>query len=138
MFSFFKILMYGVFRGVKGQKMTLNDQFQYALLYISGTVDHIIEILIMISAGVFLYFFLNAALYILKLFCILLAHFNSFLNNYLFSKFINKCQKEILSCAPPSYVCDFLKKVFVFHKICFKVEVLKTFKISAWLLHKIC
>ena len=35
-----------------------------------------------------------------------MAHFNSFLNN-LFFKFINKCQKEILRCAPPcSYVCD--------------------------------
>ena len=29
-----------------------------------------------------------------------------------FSKFINKCQKEILRCAPPSsHVCDFLPKV---------------------------
>ena len=32
---------------------------QFVLLYISGTVDHIIEILIMISTGVFLYFFLK-------------------------------------------------------------------------------
>ena len=31
-----------------------------------------------------------------------------FLNNYLFFKFITKCQKEILRHAPPSYVCDFL------------------------------
>ena len=44
----------------------------------------------------------------LKLFCFLLAHVNSFLSNYLFSKFINKCQKEILRCAPPSlHVCNF-------------------------------
>ena len=40
-----------------GQKITYNHQFQYVMLYISGTVDHIIEILIMISAGVFLYLF---------------------------------------------------------------------------------
>ena len=44
---------------------------------------------------------------ILKLFCFVLAHFNSFLKNYLFFKFINKCQKGILRCAPPSHVCDF-------------------------------
>ena len=44
----------------------------------------------------------NATLKILKLFWFLLAHFNIFLNNYLFFKFINKCQKEILRCAPPS------------------------------------
>ena len=29
-------------------------------------------------------------------------------HKYLFFKFINKCQKEILRCAPPSHVCDFL------------------------------
>ena len=32
-----------------------------------------------------------------------------FSNNYLFFKFINKYQKQILRCAPPSsHVCDFL------------------------------
>ena len=38
------------------------------------------------------------------------AMFFSFLHNsnFLgFSKFINKCQNEILRCAPPSHVCDF-------------------------------
>ena len=31
-----------------------------------------------------------------------------------FSKFINKCQKEILRCAPPSsYVCDFFVKLWL-------------------------
>ena len=70
------------------------------------TYDHIIEILIMISTGVFLDFFQeNETLQILELFCFLLTHFNSFLNNYLFIKFINKYQKEILRCAP--HVCDF-------------------------------
>ena len=34
-----------------------NDQFQFVLVYISGTVDHSIEILIMTSTGVFHYFF---------------------------------------------------------------------------------
>ena len=41
-FRFFKILIFWVFRGVKGQKMTLNYQFQSVTLYISGTVDHIV------------------------------------------------------------------------------------------------
>ena len=44
-------------RGIKREKMTENYQFQSVLLYISGTVDHIIEILIMISPGVFLCIF---------------------------------------------------------------------------------
>ena len=46
----------------------------------------------------------------MKLFYFLLAHFKSFLNHYLSLKFINKCQKEILRCVPPSShvcVCDF-------------------------------
>ena len=43
--------------GVNGQKMTINYQYQYALIYISGIVDHIMKILVMISTGVFLYFF---------------------------------------------------------------------------------
>ena len=34
-----------------------------------------------------------------------------------FSKFINKCQKEILRCAPPSsHVCDFLFTYSFFSK----------------------
>ena len=48
-----------VFWGFKGDERAENDlklQFQYVLLYISVSVDHIIKILI-ISTGVFLYFF---------------------------------------------------------------------------------
>ena len=42
------------------------------------------------------------------IFYFLVVYFNSFLNNYLFFKFINKCQKEILRCTSPySRVCDF-------------------------------
>ena len=38
-----------------------------------------------------------------------MSHFNSFLNNYMFFKSINKCQKEILRCAAPSSLaCDIL------------------------------
>ena len=37
-----------------------------------------------------------------------MVQFNSFVNNYLFFKFSNKCQKKILKCVPPSsHVCDF-------------------------------
>ena len=41
---------------IKGQKMMENCLFQYVMLCISGTVDHIIEILLTISTGVFRYF----------------------------------------------------------------------------------
>ena len=52
----------------------------------------------------------------IKIICFLLAHSNSFFNNYLFSKFTNKCQKEILWCDPPcSHVCGFLFNVLLFH-----------------------
>ena len=40
------------------------------------------------------------------------SNFFSFFQSFVFSgfsKFVNKCQKEILRCAPPSsHVCDFL------------------------------
>ena len=43
-FHFFKILIFWVFKGIKGQKMTQNYQFQSIILYISRTVNHIIKI----------------------------------------------------------------------------------------------
>ena len=56
----------------------------------------------------FVIFFLKCNIVNIKIVCFLLAHFNSFFNNYLFFKFISKCQKEILRCTPPSsHVCDF-------------------------------
>ena len=61
-----------------------------------------------------LYFFIKWNIANIKIILFLLAHFNSFLNNSLFFKFINKCQKEILVCAPPSsHVCDFYFFVFL-------------------------
>ena len=38
------ILFFQVVRGLKGQKMTHNYQFQFITLYISRTADHIIKI----------------------------------------------------------------------------------------------
>ena len=56
-----------------------------------------------------LYFLKKCNILNITIILFLLAHFNSFFNNNLFFKFINKCQKEILRCAPPSsHVCDFL------------------------------
>ena len=43
-----------VFRGVKSEKMIKNYQLQSVLLSITGTVDHIIMISIIISPGLFL------------------------------------------------------------------------------------
>ena len=42
---FFKILFFQVFNGLEGQKMIQNYQFQFVMLYISGTVDHIIKVI---------------------------------------------------------------------------------------------
>ena len=48
----------------------------------------------------------------IKIILFLSAHINSFLNNYLFLKFINKCQNEILRCAPPSsHMCDIFQNL---------------------------
>ena len=56
----------------------------------------------------------------LKLFCFLLTHFNSFLKNYLFFKFINKCQKEILRFTQPSsHVCDFTYFLIIMLILCY-------------------
>ena len=79
------------------------------MLYISENVDRIIEILLMISTGVFLYFFLQKYNIVnIKIILFFIGPLQQFFNNYLFFKFINKCKKEILRCAPPSsHVCDF-------------------------------
>ena len=65
---------------------------------------------IMIYPDVFLYFLKKWIIVnIKKLFCFLLAHFSSYFNKWLFFKFINKCQKQILRCPPSSsHACDFL------------------------------
>ena len=61
----------------------------------------------MISAGVFL--FLKYNIVNIKIILFFIGPIQQFFNNYLFLKFINKCQKEILRCAPlSSHVCDFL------------------------------
>ena len=63
--------------------MAWNYQFQCLTLYISGTLDHVIEILlhrckIMISPGVFLYFFKKCSIVNVKIILFLLAHLNCF------------------------------------------------------------
>ena len=63
-----------------------------------------------------------------------LQHFFSFSQNSDFSgfsKFINKCQKEILRCAPPSpYVCDFFS-VFLSFFLFFSFPVFLSFAVLA-------
>ena len=100
--------------GVKGQKMTYNYQFQYVLLYISGTVDHTIEILIMISTGIFLYFFLNSTMQIFKLFCFLLAHLNRFFNNYCFWSSSVNAKKKFWGVPHLVHICA----IFYLKKLC--------------------
>ena len=61
----------------------------------------------------FLIFFKKCNIVNIKITLFLLAHFNNFFNNNLFFKFINKCQKEIVRCSPPSsYVYDFILYMF--------------------------
>ena len=107
-FSFFKILIFGFFTGLKGKKWPKITSFS---LFCSisqncrscGDFDNDIY-------RCFLLFFLfKCNMVNIKIICFLSAHFNSFFNNYLFFKFIKKYQKEILRCAPPSHLCDFLK-----------------------------
>ena len=43
-FHFFKILIFGVFIGVRGQKMTQIYQFKSVALYVYMSIDHIIKI----------------------------------------------------------------------------------------------
>ena len=94
---------------IKGQKMMENCLFQYVMLCISGTVDHIIEILLTISAGVFCCFFLQKYNIVnIKIILFFIGPLQQFFYNYLFLKFINKWKKKIWGCAPPSsHVCDF-------------------------------
>ena len=57
-----------------------------------------------------------------KFILFLLVHFNSFFNNYMFFKFINKFLKDILRCTPPSsHVCDF---IYVGVKCVLKMDLL--------------
>ena len=55
-----------------------------------------------------LFFFKKHNIVNIKMILLFIGPLEQFLNNYLFFKFITKCQKEILRHAPPSYVCDFL------------------------------
>ena len=60
-----------------------------------------------ISPGFLLYLKKKCNIVNIKIILFLLALYNRFFNSCFF-KFINKCQKEILMCAPPcSHVCDF-------------------------------
>ena len=84
--------------GVKGKKWPKMTK-KILTLYIRNCTSwlwflvHICKM--MISSAIFFSFFQNS----------------DFLG---FSKFINKCQKEILRCAPPSsHECDFLQKHFI-------------------------
>ena len=101
--SFFKILIFGVFRGIKGKKWPKMTNFSLFCSRSYWDFDNDI------GRCFSLFFFKSTIIVNIKIICFLLAHFSSFLNNCLFFKFMNKCQKEILTCAPPfSHVCDIL------------------------------
>ena len=94
-FHFFRILILCVVRRVKGQKMAQNDKKK-----LSHAISHELYLI---------------WLWFLAQMCKMVQHFFfHFYQNSDFScflKFINKCQKEILRCAPPSsHLCDFFLK----------------------------
>ena len=114
-FSFWKSWFFGfsVGEGVKGQKIIHNYQFQSVTLFMSRTIDHIKILVhrckIMISWGVFLYFYKKSNIVNLKIPCIFYWPISAvFYNKSLFFKLINKCQTEILSCAHLLYMCGIL------------------------------
>ena len=118
MFSFFKILILGFLWGYKLAKNNLKLPISVcSALYLrngrscrSYHQDFDNDIYRCSS----LFFFFKCNIVNIKIICFLLAHLNSFFNNYLFFKLINKYQKEILRCAPPFlHVCDF----FIIYKI---------------------
>ena len=103
-----------------------NYQFQY-VLYLRNCRSYHQDFDYDIYRCFSLFLKKNSTLLIVKLLCFLLAHFKRFLNNFFFFKFINKYQKEILRCAPPSsHVCDFFVfyMKFVFTLVIFTLNVI--------------
>ena len=96
----FKILVFWVFRGgggLKGKKMAQNDKKSCLTLYLTDHTSY--------DCG---FWYTCVKWWYLQQF------FSLFQKSNLsgFSKFINKCQKEILRCVPPSsHVCVFLVKM---------------------------
>ena len=95
-FYFCKNLIFWV-RRVKGQKMVQNDKKNLSHS-VSQELYHI-----------WLWFLVHMCKMM-----IYPAIFSFFQNSdfFGFSRFINKCQKEILRCTPPSDVCDFFFILF--------------------------
>ena len=110
-FSFFKILIFGVFRGIHGTndlKLPISVYYAPYLRNCRSYRDFDNNIYMCFS-----FFFFKCNFVNIEIICFLLAHFSSFFNNYLFFKFINKFPKEMLRCASPSHVCDFLHHVLL-------------------------
>ena len=108
-FSFLKILIFGVFKGQKDKKWPKLPISICFALYLRNCRSYHQDFENDIYKCFSLYFFKKCNIVNVKIILCLLAHFNSFFNNNLFFKFINKCQQEILRYAPPSSrVCDFL------------------------------
>ena len=90
-------------------------------LHISETVHYMIVIFgtqmckIMISPGFFFIFLKKCNIVNIKIILFFICSLQHIFNRYLFFKFISKCQKEILRCAPPSsHMCDFFELSWTF------------------------
>ena len=108
-FHFFKIYWLLGGRGLKWQKMVQNDEKFCLTSYLRNCTSYDCD---------FWYTFVK--------WWYLQQSFSFFQKSDFsaFSKFINKCQKEILRCVPPSsHVCDFFVKLWL---ILFQLELSRT------------
>ena len=141
-FHFFRNFIFWDYRGVKGQKITQNKKWQ---LHLSRAIPQeqyspwslfLVQLCkMMVSPGDFL-IFVKFSIFIPRISgtvphmnvvfgtCVKWWYFQQFFFSFFqnsdffgFSKFINKCQNEIMRCAPPSsYVCDFSYILFSLKK----------------------
>ena len=136
-FHFFKILIFWIVRGVKGKKIAWNDK-ELCLSHLICQEPYIVwssfvvhkckgqkmaqndkkKLYHSVSQELYL-IWLRFLVHICKMMISPAIFFSFFQNSHFlgFSKVINKCQKEILRCAPPSWnVCDFYVYIYTYSK----------------------
>ena len=122
-FIFFKFWLSGLLgeRGLNVQKMAQNNKKICLTSLLTSWLWFLVHICKMISPAIFFIFF--------KVW---------FLG---FSKLINKCPKEILRCAPPSWhLCDFFVKLWLIlsqNMTCILVRQVKSLKRNGGVISKI-
>ena len=109
-FSFFKILIFGSFKGDKRAKndLKLPISICYALYLRNWRLYHWDFVNDIYRCFSFFFFLQKYNIVNIKIILFFIGPLQQFFNNCLFFKFINKCKREILRCTPSSsHVCDF-------------------------------